>query len=65
MVDPCDGQVEVDHYWAALTEGGGRAVRMAEGSFRPVVADRAEPVGSILGDPDPGHAARALEAICR
>ena len=37
----CDDQAELDRYWNALLERRlGRAVRLAEGSLRPLVADR-------------------------
>jgi predicted 3-demethylubiquinone-9 3-methyltransferase (glyoxalase superfamily) len=61
---PCDGQAEVDRYWAELTEGG-------EESMCGWLKDRfglswqIVPIelGEILGDPDPGRAARATEAM--
>ncbi len=64
MVVPCDGQVEVDHYWAALTEGGEESMcgwlKDRFGLSWQIVPNQ---LGEILGDPDPGRAARALEAM--
>ncbi len=61
---PCDGQAEVDHYWAALTEGGEESMcgwlKDRFGLSWQVVPSE---LGEILGDPDPGRAARAHEAM--
>ena len=39
----CDDQAEIDRYWNALLRGRiGRAMRLAQGSIRPVVADRSD-----------------------
>lgn len=64
LVVPCDGQAEVDHYWAALTEGGEESmcgwVKDRFGLSWQIVPNQ---LGEILGDPDPARAARALEAM--
>ena len=41
---PCRDQDEVDHYWEKLGRGRrARAVRLAQGPLRPLLAGRAEP----------------------
>lgn len=64
LVVPCDGQAEVDHYWAALAEGGeeGRCGWLKDrfGLSWQVVPDE---LGEVLGDPDPERAGRAVEAM--
>ena len=64
LVVPCDGQAEVDHYWAALTDGGEESqcgwLKDRYGLSWQVVPSQ---LGEILGDPDPGRAARATEAM--
>ena len=61
---PCDGQAEVDHYWAVLSEGGeeGRCGWLKDrfGLSWQIVPNE---LGGILGDPDPERAARATEAM--
>jgi predicted 3-demethylubiquinone-9 3-methyltransferase (glyoxalase superfamily) len=64
LVVPCDGQAEVDHYWAALTEGGEEGqcgwLKDRFGVSWQIVPTE---LGEILGDPDPERAARATEAM--
>ncbi len=64
LVVPCDGQSEVDHYWAELSDGGeeGRCGWLKDryGLSWQVVPSQ---LGEILGDPDPGRAGRATEAM--
>ncbi len=61
---PCDGQAEVDHYWAALTEGGEESMcgwlRDRFGLSWQVVPAQ---LGEVVGDPDPQRAARAMAAM--
>lgn len=61
---PCEGQAEVDHYWAALTEGGEESMcgwlKDRFGLSWQIVPSE---LGEVLGDPDPGRAARAHEAM--
>lgn len=61
---PCEGQAEVDHYWAALTEGGEESMcgwlKDRFGLSWQIVPNQ---LGEVLGDPDPGRAARAMEAM--
>ncbi len=64
LVVPCEGQPEVDHYWAALSAGGeeGRCGWLKDrfGLSWQVVPNQ---LGQILGDPDPERAGRATEAM--
>lgn len=64
LVVPCDGQAEVDRYWAALTEGGEESMcgwlKDRFGLSWQVVPNQ---LGEILGDPDPERAARATKAM--
>ena len=59
-----DTQAEVDRIWAALTEGGseGRCGWLVDRygvSWQVVPAE----LPSLLGDPDPGRASRAMTAM--
>ena len=64
LVVPCDGQAEVDHYWAALSESGEEGncgwLKDRYGLSWQIVPNE---LGAILGDPDPKRAARATEAM--
>lgn len=64
LVVPCEGQAEVDHYWAALSAGGeeGRCGWLTDrfGLAWQVVPRQ---LGGILGDPDPRRASLAAEAM--
>lgn len=64
LVVPCDGQAEVDRYWAVLTEGGEEGMcgwlKDRFGLSWQVVPDQLD---EVLGDPDPGRASRALQAM--
>ncbi len=64
LVIPCDGQADVDRYWAALTEGGEESMcgwlKDRFGLSWQVVPSE---LGDILGDADPERAARATEAM--
>ncbi|MEU2350589.1 VOC family protein [Modestobacter sp. NPDC049651] len=62
----CADQAEVDHYWTALSDGG------EEGpcgwlTDRFGVSWQVVPVRmlELLGDPDPGRAERAMQAMMR
>ncbi len=61
---PCDGQAEVDHYWAALTEGGEESMcgwlKDRFGLSWQVVPNE---LGEILGDADPERSGRAMQAM--
>ncbi|HTU38229.1 MAG TPA: VOC family protein [Acidimicrobiales bacterium] len=60
----CAGQQEVDQYWSALSAGGevGQCGWLKDrfGVSWQVVP---EELGSLLGDPDPARAQRALQAM--
>ena len=64
LVVPCDGQAEVDHYWAALSDEGEEGqcgwLKDRYGLSWQVVPNQ---LGEILGDPDPERAARATAAM--
>ena len=61
----CETQEEIDELWAKLTADGGspEPLRLAQGQVRPVVANRADALGRMLGDKDGGKAARAMNAM--
>lgn len=60
----CDGQEEVDRYWAALTEGGeeGRCGWLKD---RWGLSWQVTPaaLGQMLSDPDPVRSRRAMESM--
>ncbi len=60
LVVLCDSQTELDRYWTALLEGGGKppGVRLAHRSVRPQMADRP----SRIGQDDPGQGRGSIEA---
>ncbi|MEZ5383623.1 MAG: VOC family protein [Microthrixaceae bacterium] len=64
LVVPCDGQAEVDHYWAALVDGGEESMcgwlKDRFGVSWQVVPNQ---LGDLIGDPDPERAGRAVEAM--
>lgn len=64
IVIDCADQAEVDHYWDALSDGGeeGRCGWLKDrfGLSWQVVPSE---LPSLLGDPDPGRARRAMEAM--
>lgn len=64
LVVNCADQDEVDHFWAALVEGGepGRCGWLKDrfGLSWQVVPDG---LGEVLGDPDPARANRAMQAM--
>ncbi|MEU2334384.1 VOC family protein [Streptomyces sp. NPDC006654] len=61
----CDGQEEVDHYWAKLTENGGEPGPCGWLKDRYGVSWQVVPEGLIemIGDPDPEKAARTTRAM--
>ncbi len=61
----CVDQAEIDHYWDALLAGGGEPGRCGWlkdrfGVSWQVVTPR---LAALLGDPDPGRARKAFEAM--
>ncbi|MEZ5279061.1 MAG: VOC family protein [Acidimicrobiales bacterium] len=64
LVVPCETQAEVDHYWAALTDGGEESMcgwlKDRFGLSWQIVPTQ---LGEILGDPDPQRAGRATRAM--
>ncbi len=64
IVIPCDAQVDVDRYWNALVHGGTESqcgwLKDRFGVSWQVVPTG---LGALLGDPDPGRAGRAMQAM--
>jgi predicted 3-demethylubiquinone-9 3-methyltransferase (glyoxalase superfamily) len=61
----CGSQDEVDHLWDALLRDGGQEsqcgwLKDRYGLSWQIVPDR---LGELLGDPDPGRAQRAMQAM--
>jgi predicted 3-demethylubiquinone-9 3-methyltransferase (glyoxalase superfamily) len=61
---PCADADQVDHYWSRLTDGGeeGQCGWLKDRfglSWQVVPAE----LGQLLGDPDPGRAHRAMQAM--
>ena len=60
----CETQGEVDDYWARLTEGGEEGqcgwLKDRYGLSWQIIPDQ---LGTYLGDPDPGRAGRAMQAM--
>jgi len=61
---PCEGQEEVDRYWALLSEGGEEGpcgwLKDKYGLSWQIVPTA---LVELLGDPDPGRAQRAMAAM--
>ncbi|MEW9872924.1 VOC family protein [Arthrobacter sp. HS15c] len=64
FVVDCEGQGEVDRYWAALTDGGAESqcgwLRDRYGVSWQIVP---AVLGSLIGGPDPEGAQRAMQAM--
>jgi predicted 3-demethylubiquinone-9 3-methyltransferase (glyoxalase superfamily) len=60
----CKDQDEVDRLWSQLTEGGEESqcgwLKDRFGLSWQIIPDR---LGELLGDPDPGRAQRAMQAM--
>ncbi len=67
MVVVCDDQAELDRYWKALLEGGGKAVACGwlvdRWGLRWQIVPAA--LGKMMSDPDPARAKRVGEAMLR
>ncbi len=63
----CADQEEADHYWYGLIEGGGEESQCGWLKDRFGVSWQVNPVQltALLGDPDPGRAQRATQAMLR
>ncbi len=61
----CADQDEADHYWSRLTEDGGEESQCGWLKDRFGVSWQVIPseLNDLLGDPDPGRAQRALQAM--
>ena len=61
----CADQSEVDHYWERLTADGGEESRCGWLKDRYGVSWQVVPrrLNQLLGDPDPGRARRAMQAM--
>ena len=60
----CEDQDEIDYYWEnAVRRRRRRAVRLAEGQVRPVLAGRPDRDGGAVRRPGPARAPRAMEAM--
>ncbi|MES2342745.1 MAG: VOC family protein [Pseudomonadota bacterium] len=65
FVIDCKDQAEVDRYWAALTADGGEPGQCGWLKDRFGVSWQVVPaeLHSLIGDPDPGRAQRATQAM--
>jgi predicted 3-demethylubiquinone-9 3-methyltransferase (glyoxalase superfamily) len=63
----CESQEEVDRFWAALTADGGQESQCGWLKDKFGLSWQIVPaaLGEILGDPDPGRARRATEAMLK
>ena len=60
----CADQDEVDHYWTGLTDGGEESqCGWLKDRFGLSWQVNPRRLGELLGDPDPGRARRAMEAM--
>jgi predicted 3-demethylubiquinone-9 3-methyltransferase (glyoxalase superfamily) len=63
----CDSQEEVDHFWNALTAGGGEEsqcgwLKDPYGLSWQIIPDR---LMELIGDSDPGRSQRAMQAMLK
>jgi predicted 3-demethylubiquinone-9 3-methyltransferase (glyoxalase superfamily) len=63
----CASQEEVDHFWNNLTSGGGEESMCGWLKDKFGLSWQVNPtvLGQLLGDPDPGRARRAMEAMLK
>lgn len=63
----CETQVEIDHYWSRLLEGGGRESMCGWLTDRYGISWQVTPriLARLVGDPDPERAERARQAMFR
>lgn len=63
----CETQVEIDHYWSRLLEGGGRESMCGWLTDRYGISWQVTPriLARLVGDPDPERAERVRQAMFR
>ena len=63
----CETQVEIDHYWSRLLEGGGRESMCGWLTDRYAISWQVTPriLARLVGDPVPERAERARQAMFR
>jgi predicted 3-demethylubiquinone-9 3-methyltransferase (glyoxalase superfamily) len=65
LVVSCDTQKEIDHYWKALTAGGGQAVQCGWLKDKYGLSWQVVPnaMDRMIGDKDPVRAARVMKVV--
>ena len=67
IVVECDDQAELDRYWNALLEGGGKpqACGWLDRPLRPALADRPDDARRLMRDSDPARSKRVSDAMLK
>ncbi|HUJ61159.1 MAG TPA: VOC family protein [Kofleriaceae bacterium] len=67
LVVQCDSQAEIDHYWSALTAGGGEPGPCGWLKDRFGVSWQVNPknIAELIGKDDPARAKRVMEAVMK